>query len=213
MSNEKEPIAGVEPQSDSQPDSQSDSQPDQAFEQQQDSQAQANQENGQSGQAKIVQATKIVNKYSGLGAGAGIVPLPVLDLMAISSVNVMMIKELYDLYGISFNQKRARTVINLLLASLSPKLLAGVTAASFTKFIPVLGSALGSLSMPLLSSASTYVTGNLMISHLEAGGALEDFNVQKHKGTFSQAIEAAINKGKHVAESVKQTVKTTQQGT
>ena len=171
-------------------------------------------EEAQFAQTHRPQATKIVNKYSGLGAGAGLIPMPVWDLVAISSVNVMMIKDLYALYGVTFNEKKARTVTSLLLASLSPRLLAGITASSLVKFVPFVGGALATVSMPLLSSASTYVTGNIMISHLEQGGTLDNFDVKEHKAKFSQAVESAVTKGKgvvtkgkKVAESVKQTVK------
>jgi uncharacterized protein (DUF697 family) len=154
-----------------------------------------------------LQGDDIVNKYSVWGAGAGLVPLPAWDLVAIGTVQVMMLKELYALHGVSFSEKKARTTIHLLLAGLSPRLLAGVTVSSLLKVIPALGTALASVTLPILSSAATYATGKLMVSHLGAGGCLDDFDIEANKAKFSEEVESAVEKGKNVAQNVKQTVK------
>jgi len=147
-------------------------------------------------------ADVIVSKYMGWGAGAGAVPIPLWDLVAIGSVHVLMLKELYTLYGVSFNENKTRTTVGLLLASLSPKVLAGATAATLLKIVPVFGSALATVTLPLLSAASTYAMGRVMISHLEQGGTPDNFDVSKNSSKFSEAVE----KGKEVAKDIKHTV-------
>lgn len=162
----------------------------------------------QANQLKL-QANRIVGKYSVWGAGAGLVPMPVWDLVAISTVQVMMLKELYALYGVSFNEKKARTTVHLLLAGLSPRLLAGASASSLLKMIPVVGTSLASVTLPILSSAATYATGRLMVSHLSAGGSLNNFDIEANKAKFKQEVENAVKKVKDVAQTVKQSVKET----
>ena len=147
-------------------------------------------------------ANNIVSKYMGWGAGAGAVPIPFWDIVAVGSVQVMMLKELYALYGVSFSEKKARSTVSLLLASVSPQLLVGATASTLLKFVPVVGHALATVSLPILASAATYATGKVMTSHLEEGGTQEDFCAKDHKEKFTDAVK----KGKEIAKSVKRKV-------
>ncbi len=143
-------------------------------------------------------ARQVVTKYMGWGASAGILPVPVWDVLAIGSVQVLMLKEIFAVYDVEFSEKKARTTVSLLLGSLSPQMLAGVTAATIMKFIP--GAAtLAALSLPALASASTYAVGKIMIGHLEKGGSLEDFNAKEHKEAFNESVA----KGKEVLKSKK----------
>ncbi|MFT4929436.1 MAG: hypothetical protein ACI8WB_005569 [Phenylobacterium sp.] len=144
-------------------------------------------------------ANNIVSKYMGWGAGAGAVPIPLWDIVAIGSVQVMMLKELYALYGVSFSEKKARSTVSLLLGSVSPQILVGATAATLFKFVPVVGPLLASVSLPILASAATYATGKVMTAHLEAGGTQEDFDAKGSKEKFTEAVE----KGKNIAKNVK----------
>jgi uncharacterized protein (DUF697 family) len=145
-------------------------------------------------------AKAIINKYMGWGTSAGIIPLPVWDIVAIGSVQVMMLKELYALYGVTFNEKKARSAVTLLLGSLSPQLLVGAVASTFLKFVPGIGAAMASVSLPLLACASTYGVGRVMVDHLEQGGNLEDFDGKSNKEKFQQAVE----KGKNLFKSKKE---------
>lgn len=153
-----------------------------------------------------LQADGIVGKYAVWGAGAGLVPMPVWDLVTISTVQVMMLKELYALYGVSFSEKKARTTVHLLLAGLSPRLLVSAGASSLLKMIPVAGTAMASVTLSVLSSAATYATGRLMVSHLSAAGGLNSFDIEANKAKFGQEVENAIKRFKNVAQTVEQGV-------
>ena len=148
---------------------------------------------------KQAAANTIVSKYMGWGAGAGVLPMPIWDIVAIGSVQVLMLKELYALYGVSFSEKKARSTVSVLLGSVSPQMLVGATAATLLKFVPVVGPALATVSLPILASASTYAIGKVMTSHLENGGTQENFDAKQHKGKFTEAVE----KGKEMAKSFK----------
>lgn len=137
------------------------------------------------------QANGIVNKYMGWSVGAGIVPFPVWDVLAIGTVQTMMLKDLYAVYGLSISEKKARSLISVLIGALSPGMLVGITARSFAKFIPVVGQSLSALSSPITTMAITYAIGRLMTSHLEAGGTVETLNVEKAKQELKETIEDA----------------------
>lgn len=133
----------------------------------------------------------IVSKYTGWGAGAGVLPVPLWDIVAVGGVQVLMLKELYEQYGVTFNEKKARSTVSILLGSLSPALLLGITASTLLKFVPGVGSTLAMASLPILASASTFAVGKIMIKHLEQGGTLDDFDAKEHKEEFNETVESA----------------------
>lgn len=143
-------------------------------------------------------ARTIVTKYMGWGASAGILPVPIWDVVAIGGVQVLMLKEIFEVYEVEYSEHKARTAVTLLLGSLSPQLLAGVAAGTLLKLVPGAG-ALAALSLPVMASAATYAVGKVMIKHLENGGTLEDFNAKDHKEDFNESVA----KGKEVLKSKK----------
>jgi uncharacterized protein (DUF697 family) len=65
--------------------------------------------------------------------------------------------------------------------------------------IPVAGTIIGGVSVPLLAGATTFAVGRVFIQHFETGGTFLDFDVDKMKNYFQQEFE----KGKVEAAAVK----------
>lgn len=144
-------------------------------------------------------AKAVVTKYMGWGAGAGAMPVPFWDVVAIGSVQVLMLKEIFAVYEVDYHEKKLRSAVTLLLGSLSPGMLAGATASTFLKVVPGLGGALAAATLPILASASTYAVGKVMIGHLENGGTLENFKAGDYKEKFNESVE----KGKEILKRKK----------
>lgn len=159
----------------------------QAIEQQQDKAQDSNED--ASNTQKVQAAKAVVSKYMGWGAGAGAMPVPFWDVVAIGSVQTLMLKEIFAVYEVNYQEKKLRSVVTLLLGAVSPGMLAGVAATTFMKLIPGVGSVLAAVSLPVLASASTYAVGNVMIQHLEKGGNLDNFNVTDYKDKFAESVE------------------------
>jgi hypothetical protein len=49
-------------------------------------------------------------------------------------------------------------------------------AASIVKGVPMIGTAIGMLTMPATAAGATWVIGKVFIKHFASGGALLDFN-------------------------------------
>jgi uncharacterized protein (DUF697 family) len=137
------------------------------------------------------EAQRIISKYTGWGAGAGAIPLPLWDIAAVCAVQVKLVKDLLALYERPFSESRARSIVSVLIGSLSPALLAGVTASSLLKFVPGVGAVLAAATLPVLSSASSYAVGRVMLAHLEKGGSLSDFDAEAAKGEFKESFKEA----------------------
>lgn len=153
------------------------------------------------------EASRIINKYTGWAAGSGAIPFPVWDIAAMASVQVKMLKSLLDLYEVPFSETKVRSIVGVLVGSVCPQLLAGATAGSLAKFVPGIGHVLASISLPALGAASCYALGKVMLSHLEEGGDLSNFDTNSAKGTFRKEFEKGKEKAK---SSVRATSKTTE---
>lgn len=101
------------------------------------------------------QAHPYIVAYSGMAATAGAIPLPVVDLLALSGVQSRMVYELASIYGQPLSAQRFLEVAG----TLGLGMLARQAARSAVKAIPVVGTVLGSVAGGAMAGASTYALG------------------------------------------------------
>ncbi len=143
-------------------------------------------------------ATEIVKNYMWWSMGAGLIPVPFVDLAAVSGVQLKMLKDMSDVYGIDFSENKGKSIVSALLGSIVPNSLSVGNMGSLLKMIPVIGSVLGGLSMSLFSGAATYAIGKVFIQHFEAGGTFLDFNPV----TVREYFQSVFAEGKAVAQEI-----------
>lgn len=144
-------------------------------------------------------ASDITTKYMWWTMGAGLIPIPFVDLVAVSGVQLKMIKDMADIYDVKFSENRGKSIVSALLGSIVPNSLAAGGVGSLLKMIPFVGTVIGGISMSLFSGAATYAMGKVFIQHFETGGTFLDFNPDSVKEYFKTQFE----KGKKVAEEMK----------
>ena len=138
-----------------------------------------------------VQASKIITKYLPWSAGAGLVPLPGLDLAGITAVQVKMLADIAQTYGVPFKQEAAKTIIGSLLAAVIPSGMAH-TASSLVKVVPGVGTVLGMVTGAAFAAASTFALGRVFIQHFESGGNLITFDPVAAREYFKAEFENAV---------------------
>jgi len=139
-------------------------------------------------------ADKVVESAVTWSMGAGLIPIPVADIVAVTSVQIVMVRQLAETYKVDYNEANLKSWLTALSGGVLPKLGAG-----FIKMIPGIGSIIGGVSMAILSGGSTYASGKTFIKHFETGGTLEDFDVESFKGFYKEQFE----KGKDFADKMK----------
>jgi len=147
---------------------------------------------------RFEQAGKVVKNHLYMSAGMGVIPIPLVDMVGFMAVQYDMSKKLAEIYEVDFSKERVRTIVIALLGSVLPLTLTGATA-SLLKFVPVLGSFAGALSVSTLGTASTYAIGRVLIQHFETGGTLLDFDADKMREFFKSEFET----GKQAAKAAK----------
>ncbi len=133
-------------------------------------------------------AGKLVERFALWSGVAGIIPLPFVDLAAVGSVQVLMLRRVSQIYGVPFSANRGKALIASLAGSVIPAS-SGMGAASITKSVPVVGTAVSAVVMPALSAGATYAIGMAFIQHFASGGTLLDFNPQKYRELFKAQRE------------------------
>ena len=111
---------------------------------------------------KHQQAEAIVKTHVLISMGAGLVPIPILDIAAVTAVQMDMVKQLTMLYNVDHPNNFDKSLITALTGSIFARV-----GASFIKAIPVVGSVIGGLSMAIMSGASTYAVGQVFKRHFE----------------------------------------------
>ncbi len=142
---------------------------------------------------KSAQADRIVNKYM-LGAmGAGLVPIPLVDMIALAGIQLKLVHHLAKLYGIEFSEHAGKSALASLLGGSIP-LSFSSNLARFLKSVPFYGQAAGMISMSFLGSVSTYAVGKVFIQHFESGGTFLTFDPHKVSDHYARQLDKGKKK-------------------
>jgi len=150
---------------------------------------------------KQVQAIVKRNMLWSLGVGA--VPVPVFDLIGITAVQVKMLKEIAEVYNVSFSENKVKNVVFSLLGGIGSLELSKGLLSSVVKFIPGAGSIAGAVTLPITAAAVTYAIGNLFIRHFEQGGSFMDIKPSSLKEKFSNYFNAGKKEAQDLATEAK----------
>jgi uncharacterized protein (DUF697 family) len=144
-------------------------------------------------------AEQIIKQNVLWGAGAGVIPFPLLDAAATAAVQIRMLKQLAALYEVPFREDRIKNICIGLLAGLGAPVLGGTIAISAIKFVPVLGALVAVLALPASSAAFTFAVGRVFVQHFASGGTFLDFDPKTVREYFAKQFE----EGKLVASKIK----------
>ena len=120
-------------------------------------------------------AGKLVDRFAIWSGVAGLIPIPVVDVLAVGGLQVQMLRRLSQIYGVDFSENRGKALIAALAGSMIPAT-SGMGAASALKAVPVINILAAGFIMPVLSAGATYAIGKAFVQHFESGGTLLDFN-------------------------------------
>lgn len=141
-----------------------------------------------------------VLKHHIIGAiGVGLLPVPVLDFVALTGIQLNLLRKLAQMYQVPFFKDKVKNIISPLVGAAMPGMMGLPVAASLAKLIPALGTTFGVLTMPALCGASTYALGKVFIQHFASGGTFLTFDPEKVKAYYAEMFE----EGKRVAEQIK----------
>lgn len=141
---------------------------------------------------------KLIKHHVYGAMGVGLIPVPVLDLLALTGLQLNLLYKLSKRYGVGFSKEKGKKIIGVLIGSSIPVSMAA-PLSSLLKVIPVIGQTTGALTMTITAGASTYALGKVFVQHFESGGTFLDFDPEKVKGHFAEHFR----EGQKVAAELK----------
>jgi len=128
-----------------------------------------------------LKAKAIIKHYTKWAAGAGVVPIPLLDAFTMSAVQMSMVRKLAELYDIPYNSQIMKSAVAGLIGGVNAAYLGG----SALKMFPVLGI-FTLAAMPAINAAINWAVGKVFVQHFESGGTFLDFDPAKVKAYFEE---------------------------
>ncbi len=114
---------------------------------------------------------------------SGLLPLPLIDALYVSSIQLKMINELCLVYDVPFSRNAARTA----LAALSAGAINGITAKLALRFVP----GISTLAIVASAAAATYAIGQVFIHHFEQGGDLHTVDAEALRPVYQDNLQHA----------------------
>ena len=149
-----------------------------------------------------LEAEKIIKNHALYAAGGGLIPIPLLDFVAVTGIQIDLVQDLCELYHVDFYRNQGKSVISAFVGTS----LASI-GSSLIKAIPGFGSVLGGVSMSVLSGATTYAIGQVFAEHFQEGGTMENLDVEKFRTFYKHKVE----EGKKIVQEMKRAEEDTTQ--
>lgn len=143
---------------------------------------------------RIASANSIIKNHMMWSMGAGLIPVPIADVFAVSAIQLDMVRQLCNLYEINYKETEGKAVISSITGSLMARV-----GARGIKLIPGVGSVIGGVTLAVLSGASTYALGEVFKKHFDTGGTFLDFDPSRLRKMYDEMFE----KGKKYASEIK----------
>jgi uncharacterized protein (DUF697 family) len=115
-------------------------------------------------------ARRIVDRHKNYAALGGLVPLPAANIASVTAVNLRMVKQLSELYGVPFQRDRTRALIIALIAGAVPTG-AGLAASSTLMWIVPGGLLWGLGAAAITAGALTRGIGLVFVESFENAAA------------------------------------------
>jgi uncharacterized protein (DUF697 family) len=149
-----------------------------------------------------VVASKLVDRFALWSGVAGLIPVPIVDAVAVGGLQIQMLRRISQIYDVAFSDNRGKAVIASLAGSMIPTT-SGIGAASLLKAVPVLGTIASGFVMPVLSAGATYAIGKAFIQHFASGGTLLDFNPPDYREFIRTQREMWDSRSKGASRSAR----------
>lgn len=151
--------------------------------------------------SKEEQAKGIMYKYMWGNAVLGLLPIPIIDMLAVGGVQLAMLSSISKIYEIPFSKNIVKEIVGALISCISYDVIGREIWMGLTKFFPGVGTLAGLATFPVLSAATTFAVGKIFIQHFESGGTFLDFDPSKVKAYYAQYYKEGLEVAQKISDS------------
>lgn len=138
----------------------------------------------------VESAEAIVLNHVAYAMGAALVPLPLVDVAAVTLVQLDMVRRLAEHYRVASDGPRVEAAVLSLVGASAARV-----GASVVKALPGGGWVLGGATQVVLSGAATWALGEVYRQHFEDSGSLDDVDFdalrERYRGFVARGREIA----------------------
>lgn len=116
--------------------------------------------------------------------GAGLIPIPLFDIAAVTAIQMDALKKLAEEEGADYTTDGGKQFVTALTGGTFARL-----GASLVKGIPGVGTVIGGLSMSAMSAASTYAICQVAITSFRSENGILLPDLDKAKRLYEKALE------------------------
>lgn len=140
---------------------------------------------------------RLITRHVALAMGAAALPMPLVDVAAVTWVQVDLVERLARRYGLEADRTRARAAVLALAGAAAARL-----GGSLVKAVPGGGWLVGGATQLALAGASTYALGQVYREHFEADGSLEGPDFE----SLRERYDAYVDRGRELARALRDQV-------
>jgi uncharacterized protein (DUF697 family) len=136
----------------------------------------------------VKDGSKVIRNHVAVSMAVGLIPIPMADLVGITAVQLNMLRKLAKIYEVPFTQHKVKSILTALIGG-GGSLPVAEGFASLVKFVPVVGSTVGAVSMPITAGAVTYAVGRVFLQHFASGGTFLTFDPEKVRDYYAEMFK------------------------
>lgn len=119
-------------------------------------------------------ALKIVNRYTLLSAGTGLIPTPLVYQIAVGGLLGKMLYDISELYGTSLTKQKNKAIIASVLGGAHSEWITVYLGKNIRKVLPGMVAIGNTIAKPLVAASITYAIGRLFVEHFDTGAWLRE---------------------------------------
>ena len=119
-------------------------------------------------------ALKIVNYYTLLSSGLGLIPTPFLYQIAVGGLLSKMLYDLSELYGTSLTKQKNKAIIASVLGGAHSEWITAYLGNNVEKVLPGIVAIGNTITRPVVAVGITYSIGRLFVKHFDTGAWLRE---------------------------------------
>jgi uncharacterized protein (DUF697 family) len=131
---------------------------------------------------------QVVRTHMLAALAVGLVPVPVIDMAALTGIQLRMLSRLSKLYDVEFSDQLGKSILGALVGSGGSTVAATASTRFLLQLLPVAGWAAGILSTSVFAGASTFAVGKVFVQHFASGGTFLTLDPQKVREYYSQQL-------------------------
>lgn len=142
------------------------------------------------GESLPIIVNRSINRHALWAAGAAMIPIPMIEVVTNTTMQIHMIAKLCDFYGVKFSDQAVKAAIGTFVGVVVPAGGIGASAYLVARSVPLFGPVLGFTTAPLLAGGMTWAIGRVFAWHFDRGGTMVDFDAESATARFRREFEA-----------------------